>query len=49
MTVDEAIQIVKQKANARTRYFGQEPFIDEVLVLEIERLRKELERMKSNE
>jgi hypothetical protein len=39
MTPDEAIAIVKSKANGRTRYEGQEPFLDEVLVAEIERLR----------
>ena len=38
MTADEAIAIVKSKANGRTRYEGQEPFLDEVLVGEIERL-----------
>jgi len=41
MTPDEAIRIVRQKANCRTRYEGQEPFLDEVLVGEIERLRQE--------
>jgi hypothetical protein len=39
MTPDEAIAIVKSKANGRTRYEGQKPFLDEVLVAEIERLR----------
>lgn len=40
MTIDEAIAVVKQIALGRTRYDGQEPFVDEVLVAEIERLRK---------
>ena len=39
MTVDEAIALVHSKAQGRTRYAGQEPYIDEVLVREIERLR----------
>lgn len=42
MNADEAIRIVKSKAEGRTRYEGQEPFLDEVLVAEIERLREEL-------
>ena len=42
MTPDEAIAIVKQKANGRTRYEGQDPFLDEVLVAEIERLREQV-------
>jgi len=42
MTVDEAIAIVNSKASARTRYAGQAPFVDEVLVAEIERLRAQL-------
>ncbi len=40
MTPDEAVKIVKSKANGRTRYEGQVPFLDEVLVGEIERLRE---------
>jgi len=43
MTPDEAISIVKSKARCRTRYEGQEPFLDEVLVGEIERLTRDLE------
>jgi hypothetical protein len=42
MTVDEAIKTVEVRASGRTRYMDQEPFLDEVLVGEIERLRKEL-------
>lgn len=42
MTPDEAIAIVKSKAAGRTRYKDQEPFLDEVLVGEIERLRNML-------
>lgn len=37
--VDEAIAYVKSVANGRTRYMGQTPFWDELLVAEIERLR----------
>jgi len=40
MTPEEAIKIVKSKAGGRTRYEGQEPYLDEVLVAEIERLRE---------
>ena len=39
MTPDQAIQIVASKVRGRTRFEGQEPFLDEVLVGEIERLR----------
>jgi len=42
VTIDEAIATVREMANGRTRYYGQEPFLDEVLVAEIERLRKQL-------
>ena len=42
MTVDEAITIINSKAAGRTRYAGQEPYLDEVLVAEIERLRAQL-------
>ena len=40
MTPDEAIAIVNCKANGRTRYEGQEPYLDEVLAAEIIRLQK---------
>ena len=39
MTADEAIAIVKTKSAGRTRYEGQPDYLDEVLVMEIERLR----------
>lgn len=39
MTPDEAIDIVKTKSSGRTRWKWQEPFLDEVLVKEIELLR----------
>lgn len=40
MTTDEAIRIVDlKKLKGRTRYEGQEDFLDEVLVAEIKRLR----------
>jgi len=38
MTPEEAITIVNSKAQARTRWEGQEPFLDEVLVAEVKRL-----------
>lgn len=47
MNVDEAIAIVKSKAKCRTRYEGQEPRLDEVLVEEIERLWAESHVMKT--
>lgn len=42
MNIDKAIADVRSKANGRTRYEGQEPRIDEVLVAEIDRLRGRL-------
>lgn len=42
MTPDEAIAIVRQRAAGRTCRDGQTPWIDEVLVEEIERLRQAL-------
>jgi hypothetical protein len=48
MTPKEAVAIVKSKANGRTRYEGQKPFLDEVLVAEIERLEKEIESLRHN-
>jgi len=44
MTPNEAIDIVNSKAKYRSRHVGQEPFWDEVLVAEIERL-KVVERL----
>lgn len=38
MNAGEAIEIVKSKARGRTRYVGQPPYLDEVLVAYIERL-----------
>jgi hypothetical protein len=40
MTVDEIIKQINIKSSGRTRWKGQEPFWDEMLVVEIERLRK---------
>ena len=45
MTPDEAIAIVDSKASGRTRYDGQEPFMDEVLVKEIRRLRAVVDKL----
>ena len=39
-TVDDAIREVRERMAGRTRYVGQPPFREEVLVAEIERLRK---------
>jgi len=44
-TADDAIALVNTKANGRTRYEGQEPFVDELLVAEIERLRATVEKL----
>lgn len=41
-TVDEIIAEIKSRANGRTRHEGQQPFWDEVLVAEIEDLRRQL-------
>lgn len=46
MDANEAIRIVKSKSRGRTRYEGQEPFLDEVLVAEIERLTRENAELK---
>lgn len=43
MTVDEALSIVASKASGRTRYEGQEPYLDEVLATEVVRLRAQVE------
>jgi len=43
MTPQEAIAIVDSKAMGRTRWEGQEDFLDEVLVKEIKRLQKHLD------
>lgn len=48
MTPDEAIKIVKAKSRGRTRYTRQAPFLDEVLVAEIERLRKKFDETSKN-
>lgn len=47
MTPDEAMAIVKSKAAGRTRYEGQEPYIDEVLAAEVERLRVRVELLEN--
>lgn len=46
MTADEAIAIVNIKASGRTRYEGQQAFIDEVLVAEIGNLRAKNARLR---
>ena len=45
MTPKEAVAIVESKALGRTRYQGQAPFLDEVLVGHIYELRAELARL----
>jgi hypothetical protein len=45
MTPEEAILIVENKARGRTRYEGQEPFLDEILVEEIRRLQNEIRKL----
>lgn len=42
-TIKDAIAIVRSKANGRTRWEGQEPFLDELLVQEIDRLQARLD------
>jgi hypothetical protein len=42
MTADEAIAIVNSRAAGRTRWLGSPPYVDEVLVQEIARLRAAL-------
>ena len=39
MDTDKALEIVRSRAKGRTRYAGQEPFVDEMLAAEIDRLR----------
>ena len=46
MTPEQAIKIVKEKSRGRTRYEGKKPYIDEVLVAEIERLQADAARYK---
>lgn len=48
MKIDEIIRLVKSKASGRTRFEGQEPYWDEALVEEIERLREENEILKED-
>ncbi len=45
MTVDEALDIVASKAAGRTRYEGADPWVDEVLAVEVRRLRAEVARL----
>lgn len=42
-TLEDAIAIVEAKANGRTRFAGQEAFIDELLLGEIYQLRADME------
>ena len=46
-TVAEAIALVRTRANGRTRWAGQESFVDELLVMEIDRLAAELDRLRA--
>jgi hypothetical protein len=45
MTPEEAIKIVESKARGRTRYEGQAPFMDEVLVNKLLQLAKRWETL----
>lgn len=38
-TVEDALMLVDEKARGRTRYEGQEPYVDEMLAGEVRRLR----------
>lgn len=40
-TIEDAIATVREKSKGRTRYEGQEPRDDELLVAEIDRVRAE--------
>lgn len=46
MTPEEAVKIVEARSCGRTRYEGKEPYIDEVLVLEIRRLQNIINKIK---
>jgi hypothetical protein len=48
MTLDEILADVEKRRMGRTRYEGQEPYRDEVMADEIERLRKENERLRKD-
>ena len=48
MTPNDAIAIIRDRAAGRTRWEGQQPFADEVLVEEIERLTRELAALDSS-
>ena len=45
MTIDEAMKIVASRQQGRTRWEGQEPYLDEVMFNEITRLRLENKRL----
>ncbi len=47
-TVDDVIRDYEVMAAGRTRFVGQEPRSDELLVEEIKRLRNQIEMMKTN-
>ena len=42
-TIEDAIATVREKSMGRTRYEGQEPRDDELMLAEIDRLRAELD------
>lgn len=48
MTPDEAIKIVESKARGRTRYEGQRPFLDEVLVNKLKKMAARWERLRES-
>ena len=45
MTIDEAIKRVMERGRERIRWSGQTPFVDEVLVAEIGRLREKIQKL----
>lgn len=47
-TVDEALQDALQRFEGRTRYLGQEPRDDELIVAELQRLRTECEALRAD-
>lgn len=46
MTPEEAVKIVEARSCCRTRYEGKEPYIDEVLALEVRRLQNIIHKIK---
>lgn len=47
MTTTEAINLTRSRAEGRTRYEGQDPRVDELLLAEIERLGRVCDAMET--